>query len=49
MIEMSKDLWPLKIEIFNYLINAYMDANDPNFMKKPEVDDQAEEEEVIEN
>lgn len=36
IIFMAKDLWPLKIAVFDYIINAYMDSNDPRFMKKPE-------------
>lgn len=40
LIEMSKDFWPLKIALFEYIINAYMESADPRFMAKP-----AEEEE----
>lgn len=36
IINMSKDFWPLKIAVLNYITNAYMDSSDPTFMKKPE-------------
>lgn len=36
IIKMAGDLWPLKIAVFDYIINAYMDSNDPKFMRKPE-------------
>jgi hypothetical protein len=49
MIEMCKDLWPLKIALFEYTINAYMDSHDPHFMMKPSAEEQAAEEEVAEN
>lgn len=39
MIEMSKDLWPLKIALFEYVINSYMDSHDPNFMMKPSAEE----------
>lgn len=35
IIEMSKDFWPLKIALFEYIINAYMESADPKFMAKP--------------
>jgi hypothetical protein len=34
---MSQDFWPLKIAIFDYISNCYMDSNDPEFMKKPDI------------
>lgn len=40
MIVLSRDLWPLKIAIFEYIIATYMDSSDPKFMKKPEPGDQ---------
>jgi hypothetical protein len=49
MIKMSEDFWPLKIAVFNYIINCYMECSDPSFMAKPAEDNQAEEEEVSEN
>lgn len=39
MIKMSKELWPLKIALFEYIIATYMDSSDPNFMKKPSIED----------
>jgi hypothetical protein len=39
MIKMSKELWPLKIALFEYIIATYMDSSDPNFMKKPSNED----------
>ena len=36
IIKMCGDVWPLKIAVFDYIINAYMDSNDPDFMKAPE-------------
>jgi hypothetical protein len=35
IIIMAKELWPLKISIFDYIINAYMDSHDPEFMARP--------------
>lgn len=49
IIELSKDLWPLKIALFEYIINSYMDSHDPSFMKKPSAEEQAEEEEVADD
>lgn len=46
---MSDQFWPLKIAVFEYIINSYMDSPDPTFMGKPTVDDQADEEEMAEN
>lgn len=48
IISLAGDLWPLKIAIFDYIINAYLDSHDPEFMKKPNAEDQAEEDEVAE-
>ena len=45
---MSKDFWPLKIALFEYIIHAYMDNSDPTFMAKPS-EEEAEEEEAAEN
>lgn len=45
IIKLAGDLWPLKIAIFDYIINAYMDSHDPEFMKKPEADDGGDEDE----
>ena len=36
IISMSRDFWPLKIAVFDYITNAYMDSNDPSFMGKPD-------------
>ena len=41
---MCGSLWPLKIAVFDYIINAYMDSNDPNFMKPPDTNSKEEEE-----
>jgi hypothetical protein len=50
MITMSGDFWPLKIALFEYITNAYMDSADPKFMARPVEDGQEqEEEEVAEN
>lgn len=35
LIKTCGDFWPLKIALFEYIINAYMYSNDPNFMRKP--------------
>ena len=44
IISMSRDFWPLKIAVFEYITNAYMDSNDPSFMGKPDAGtDDAEE------
>jgi len=45
---MSRDFWPLKIAVFNYITNAYMDSNDPNFMRKPDNPETEEAEELTE-
>jgi hypothetical protein len=42
IITMCADLWPLKIALFDYIINIYMKSGDPNFMKKPSVADEAD-------
>ena len=44
MIVAAKELWPLKISIFDYIINAYMDSNDPKFLSKPDPAEAKEEE-----
>lgn len=36
---MSNDFWPLKIAVFDYIIHAYLDSSDPDFMKAPEEED----------
>lgn len=48
IINMSRDFWPLKIAVFNYITNAYMDSNDPTFMRKPENTGNEETEELTE-
>lgn len=48
IINMSRDFWPLKIAVFSYITNAYMDSNDPNFMKKPEAPEMEDAEELSE-
>jgi hypothetical protein len=32
IIVSSHDFWPLKIAMFEYIINCYMNSNDPKFM-----------------
>lgn len=49
IIEMSRDFWPLKIALFEYIIHAYMESADPKFMAKPQEEEQPEEEEAPEN
>lgn len=46
---MCEDMWPLKIALFDYIINIYMESSDPSFMAKPSAEDEADEEEVAEN
>jgi hypothetical protein len=49
IIAMSEDMWPLKIALFDYIINIYMESSDPSFMAKPTAEDEADEEEAAEN
>jgi len=43
IINMSRDFWPLKIAVLDYITNAYMDSLDPDFMKKPGTEQEEEE------
>ena len=40
IIGMSGDFWPLKIAVFEYIIESYFDSADPSFMAKPPEDDE---------
>ena len=44
IIEMSQDYWPLKIALFQFIIQAYMESGDPNFMRRPTDEEKAEQE-----
>lgn len=49
IIVSSHDFWPLKIAMFEYIINCYMNSNDPKFMQQPQEEENAEEDEPVEN
>ena len=44
IIHMADDFWPLKVAVFEYIIQSYFDSSDPTFMAKP-IDDEPEVEE----
>jgi hypothetical protein len=39
----------LKVALFEYIINAYMESADPKFMAKPEEEEEEEKEDIAEN
>ena len=49
IIVSSHDFWPLKIAMFEYIINCYMNSNDPKSMQQPQEEENAEEDEPVEN
>ena len=46
LIKSCQDFWPLKIALFDYIINAYFQSNDPQFMRKPTEEEQNEEDDT---